>query len=272
MHSNRPLRTRVRLVLLGLTALALVLGACGDTADTGSTHASIKGPTWVTTELTVDGVRHATPSGSRIEITLGTDGMLRARGGCNSMSGGYALKGDTLSVTSLAMTEMGCAADLMALDTTIATLLDAKPTVTLADATLTVASATTTLTLVDLETVEPTPPLVGTTWTLDTLITGDVASSIPQGLTKPITLVFGADGRYTIVTGCNGLGGEFTRDGTKVTVKPGPTTLIGCPAPLDTLETAIGGVFSDDVIATIQRQRLTVMAKSGNGLGFSATK
>ena len=170
------------------------------------------------------------------------------------------------------MTEMGCAADLMALDTTIATLLDANPTVTLADATLTVASTTTTLTLVDLETVEPTAPFAGTTWTLDTIITGDVASSIPQGLTKPITLVFGADGRYTIVTGCNGLGGEFTRDGTKVTIKPGPTTLIGCPAPLDTLETTIGGVFSNHVIATIERQRLTVMAKSGNGLGFSATK
>jgi heat shock protein HslJ len=187
------------------------------------------------------------------------------------MSGRYELKDQVLSLADLSMTEMGCAAELMALDTTVATLLMAKPTVVLDDAgTLTLATRSTTLALVDLETVEPTPPLTRTVWTLDTIITGETASTLPQGLTKPITLVFGEDGRYSIVTGCNGAGGSFTRDGTKLALNAGPTTLIGCPAPLDTLEATIGRVFAGDVTATVQRQHLTIVAKGGQGLGFTA--
>lgn len=259
-----------RLALLSVVVISL--GACGDGDGSSSTGADTpKGRTWVTSELTVDGVRTATPNGSRIEITLGNDSTLRARAGCNQMSGRYELKGETLSVDELSMTEMGCEAALMALDKTIADLLVATPSVVLDDAgTLTVASSTTTLALVDIETVEPTPPLTGTTWTLDTIITGQTASSLPQGLPKPITLVFGTDGKYAIVTGCNGAGGTFTRDGTKVKLVPGPTTLIGCPAPLDTLEATIAKVFSGEVTTTIQRQRLTVMAKNDQGLGFTA--
>src|SRR5262245_63953243 len=61
-------------------------------------------------------------------------------------------------------------------------LHDALPISTVAEAgdKLTLTSGTTVVSLQDREVAEPDLPLTGTTWTVDTLLAGGAASSIPD--------------------------------------------------------------------------------------------
>jgi heat shock protein HslJ len=264
---------RIRLPhLLAAVLLLGALAACGDDGGSSATTGlgSLRGHTYVGNTITVNGADAPTLAQVRIEITFGADGQLRARAGCNTMGGKYSFDGDTLVAPELAMTAMGCDAELMALDTQIATLLGAKPVIGVADGRVTISAAPTSITLVDLESVEPTATLETTVWVLDTLISGESASTLPQGLPKPITFRL-ADQHFTLDTGCNGFGGTYKSSGDTLTLDVGPTTLKGCADPLGSLEGTIGTILGQGPLRTsIERQHLTLTATDGHGLGFTA--
>jgi heat shock protein HslJ len=269
MNTHRPSR------LVGVVALATVAtfaAGCGDDAGSDtSISPSLLGQTYVTEQITVSGKPQALPPGVRIEITFGPENKLGVRAGCNQMNGTFSIDDTTLVVSDLAQTEMACEPDRMALDTTVSTLLGGRPTIDMTGETVNITSAATALTLVDIESVDPAPPLAGTVWTLDTLIDGDVASSVPNGLPKPITLVLNANGQFSINTGCNGVGGTYTRTDETLRTTVGPSTLIACPGPEGSLEGRLSTAFATGSLDMhLVRKRLTLTTAKGVGFGFSA--
>ena len=69
----------------------------------------------------------------------------------------------------------------------------------------------------------------GPTWVVDTLLEGDLATSIPAGVDAP-TLLFEA-GTLSVNTGCNTGRGSYTVDGETVTFGPIGLTRMACTDP-----------------------------------------
>lgn len=250
------------------TLATLLVAACGDDGG-GAAADGIRGITWTTSEIVTGGAPAAMPAGVRLELTLGNDGRLGARAGCNSMSGTYKISGGRLDVDGLGQTEMGCAAELMANDTAIASLLSSRPAVVLAGDTLTLTGSTSALRLVDLETVDPGSPLVGTTWVLDTLLDRDVASTIPQELRGKATLAFDTE-RVAWTSGCNSFGAGYQMDKGVLGLGETIATTKGCSEPEKSLEERIATVLGASPKLVIVRHRLTITAPNGQGLGFGS--
>lgn len=257
--------------LLALVALSLLAVSCGDDGGGGGEiRDGVVGITWTTSELIVDGIVSPMPAGVRLELTLGTDGRLRARAGCNSMSGTYRIRDGRLVVTELGQTEMGCAPELMANDEAIASLLTARPSVLPGGNSLRLDATTIAVLLVDLEAVDPTSPLVGTTWVLDTLLDGASASTIPQELQGKATLAFDAE-KVAWTGGCNSYGAGFEMDkGVLALVGRSGGTTIACTDPAKTLEATMATVLGAKPTVVLVRHRLTITAPDGRGLGFTA--
>ena len=116
------------------------------------------------------------------QLQLGfNDGKVTASAGCNGMGGDVRpADGTPLVVDGLAMTEMGCDPARHQQDTWLSESADGRPTLALDGDTLVVTGSTSTLNMRDREVVDPDRPLLGTRWTVDTLIQGDSASSVPD--------------------------------------------------------------------------------------------
>ena len=135
-----------------------------------------------------------------------------------------------LVVPAPAQTQMACDPPaLMDQDTWLASVLTSRPTVALAGDTLTVTADGATVTFVDQAVVDPARPLEGPVWTVDTLVAGDAASSLPAGVRAP-TLTFTA-GTVAVDTGCNTGSGTYTVEGDAVTFGPIATTRDGLRRP-----------------------------------------
>jgi heat shock protein HslJ len=63
--------------------------------------------------------------------------------------------------------------------------------------------------------------------------------STPAEAEPAATLAFAPASRLDGSTGCNSFGGEWTQDGSGITLSPGPTTKKACPGPLAAQETAV---------------------------------
>ena len=162
----------------GLVMLMVLLAACGSGNASEGTDAPpppadpLRGHTFLSTAVTVAGADHPLAAGTRVSLQFTDDGRLLASAGCNTLSGEIDVAEQKLSGSGLAMTEMGCAPELMAQDTWLAEVLGAEPAWRLDGPELTVTSGQTELTLVEREVAEPDVALVETTWVVDTLIDG----------------------------------------------------------------------------------------------------
>jgi heat shock protein HslJ len=183
------------------------------------------------------------------------------------MSGTFGLIGDVLHFQGGGMTEMGCDPPRHAQDDWLFGFLGAQPTVALDGNDLTLTAGGTVIHLVDSEIAEPNVELVGPLWTLESIITGDAVSSMPQGIVATIQL--GADGSVTIDTGCNSGGGRVTVDGQTLRFGDIATTKRGCAGAAGQVETLFLGVLGSDVSYAIDFETLTLMA-GGQGLQFRA--
>jgi heat shock protein HslJ len=80
--------------------------------------------------------------------------------------------------------------------------------------------------------------LEGTAWVLATY-TAAGGGSTPAEAEPAATLAFSPASRLEGSTGCNSFGGEWTQDGSSITLSPGPTTKKACPGALAAQETAV---------------------------------
>ncbi len=83
----------------------------------------------------------------------------------------------------------------------------------------------------------PDAPLTDTYWRLSDLA-GERIGDVP-GDRDPYILLESSRARYRATAGCNGLGGEYELAGENVTFKPGISTLMACPPPVDGYESGL---------------------------------
>lgn len=257
--------------------LLLAVAACGDDSEPASTdpattepapttHAGgdeLDGRTFLSTattgiELVEDGF---------LRITF-EDGNLSANGGCNNMFGGYSVVDGVLEVGAMASTEMACEQPLMDQDTAVIAFLTSGPAVALSGDDLVLGdTAATSISFLDRVVADPDRPLEGTRWVVDTVITGDAASSTPTGAEASITFT---QGTAAVEAGCNtGSAPAEVADGV-ITFGPMALTKMMCPDEVMSLENAVVATLNGSVTFEIEADRLTLTAASGDGLGLYA--
>lgn len=245
----------------GALLLVALLAAC---ASTGGA-ATLDGREFLSTAVTVDGAPMALVPGTGVRISF-QEGQLSASAGCNSIGGAYRIDDGALAFDGGGMTEMGCDPDRHAQDDWLVGFLAARPTVALDGTNLVLTSGGTVVALTDREVAEPDLPLAGTTWTVDTIISGDAASSVPPQAVA--TFRFSDDGRVEIRTGCNTGSGTYEATETELRFTGVAVTEMACDGAAGALEAAVLPILGADVIGyTIDASRLTLQAGS-DGLGL----
>jgi heat shock protein HslJ len=257
----------MRLARFGPLLVLLLVAGCGEPGPAGSRTPAdpLRGVTFLSDEVTVAGKPHALVNQTRVSLNFTDDGRLIASAGCNTMSGPVRTERGRLAVAELSMTELGCDQSRQAQDRWLADVLGERPAWRLDGPELTVRAGDTTLVLTDREVAEPDLSLVETRWTVDTLLDGQTASSVPAGETA--TLVFD-DKRVRIDAGCNGGSADYTMTGDRIRFGRANMTLMACPD--SQLEAAVLAVVRDTVTFEIDADKLTLNHPSGKGLRLHA--
>lgn len=263
------MRTRYALTPLLLLSATLALTACGSGSQDAADPATLDlvGATFVGDDVTVDGAPNPLVKGSTIRLTF-SDGSIGASAGCNQMGGGATWDDGVLRTSNLFTTEMACEEPLMRQDTWLADLLSSEPTLQRDGDLLVLTNEGTVITLTDERIAVPDVALTGTTWQLDTIITGDAASSVPGGVTS--TLRFTADGRVQVRPGCNTGNGSYAVDGSVVTFEPIATTKMACPGPQMQVESTVLQVLDGSVDLSIDGTALTLTPPQATTDGTTA--
>jgi len=228
----------------------------------------LDGRTFISQAVADDGVDHGLVPGTAVRITF-QGSNLSANAGCNTMSGGYSIvDGKLVASGGWATTEIGCSEALMAQDQWLSNFLSSGPRITLNGDSLVMISGGTAMDMLDREVAEPDQPLVGITWGLVSIITGDAVSSVPVGVVS--TILFKPDGTVDIQPGCNSGGGSYVVDGDTITFSELVTTDMACPGARMDVEAAVLAVLNAGTVTySIDSNSLTLMAGE-NGLQFSA--
>jgi heat shock protein HslJ len=256
--STRPLAR-----LAGGLALLAVFVAAGCAAAV----TSLGEREFLSVAVTDGGAARPLVAGTRIRLTFsGTN--LGASAGCNSIGGSYRIEGGRLVFEGGGMTEMGCDAERHAQDDWLVALLASNPTVRLAGSDLTLESGSVAVSLRDREVVEPDANIVGPTWTVESIITGDAVSSVPAGATA--TLVFNADGTISVRPGCNQGGGTWKPIAGGIEVSALVLTKMACDGPGGQLESAVLEVLDQGTLAASIDSTVLTLQAGGRGLQLRA--
>lgn len=266
LDARRPTRLLSRLAT-GLALLSILAIAAG-CAAAGAAGGSLVDRDFLSTKVTDGGAPRPLVAGTRIRLHFGaTD--LGISAGCNSIGGGYRIDGGRLIFDGGAMTEMGCDDARHAQDDWLVTFLASRPAARLAGNDLVLESGSVVVTLLDREVAEPDANIVGPTWTVESIITGDAVSSTPNG--PKATLVFKADGSLEIFAGCNQGGSTWKASAGGIEVGDIMLTKKGCAGAEAALESAVLAVLESDTIsAAIEGNVLTLQA-GASGLQLRAS-
>ena len=237
-----------------IAASSLLLSACSAAAAP-----QLAGKEYVAARVTDGGADRPLVAGTKLRLNFSADGNVGASAGCNRLGGTFRIDGGRLIVGNLGTTDMACEPDLMAQDNWLAALLTANPAISLAANDLTLVSGSVQIAFVDREVAEPDAKLVGPTWTVESIITGDAVSSVPG---DPVaTLVFRADGSLEVNSGCNRGSGTWATVAGGIEVGPLILTKMACQKDPANLESAVLGVLEAGTIsAEIDSTLMTLMA------------
>lgn len=204
---------------------------------------------------------HTLVEGTKVRLDFTGDGRLVATAGCNTMSGAVETGGGKVVVSDIATTEMGCTPPLHAQDEWLSGFLAASPEWRIDGDQLVLTGSGTELVLGR----ETTPPLLGTTWKVDSLLSGDVVSSV----TGTGTLKFAAD-TVSIDTGCNTGSAGYKVSGDSIVFDDPVLTKMGCvPPELVELEETMVAVLSGKAQLTTDGNAIT-LTKDGKGIRLTA--
>ncbi len=237
--------------------------------DGGGGGSELQGRTFLSTSVAADGEDRPLVEGTTITLVFDED--LGASAGCNQMGGDVSLDGGRIQVGPLSMTEMGCEAALMEQDEWLADFLTAGPNWSLEADTLTlIGEDGTTIVLVDREVADPDRALVGPTWTGESIIDGETASSIVEGF-EP-TFEFSDDGVVSVFDGCNQGSANYEIEGESITFDSGAFTGMACldegsEPPQEAVAALLG---PEPVSFSIEADLLSLRDAEGNGLDLRA--
>jgi heat shock protein HslJ len=114
--------------------------------------------------------------------------------------------------------------------------------------------------------------LTGKTWKLTSATLTGTGSVIPPGV-LPVadslryTITFNDDGTFDAKADCNSVSGSFTTNGNSITITPGPTTLVACPA--DSFGDAFVAGLSQAATYAVGANVLTLTTSGGNTMTFN---
>ncbi|MFI8824050.1 META domain-containing protein [Streptomyces sp. NPDC053431] len=261
-------KQRTLAAALAASGLAL-LSACGTgagsgAADAGAPDLPVAGSHWTIAAVTLDGARSVAPTGARLEIA--ENGRAQGDTGCNHFGAAVAVHGDTLTVSSQEVTEIGCPADRERFERALLKAFSGELKGKLKQKTLTLTSAD-GRNGVEL-TAETGVPLVGTTWTVDALLDGETAAALPAGSEGKAKLTFGKDGRLTGSLGCNRVTAPAKVTDRTITLGAIATTRMMCTGPQMELETKLYDALDGPLAYRLDHRTLTVT--DADGQGFTA--
>lgn len=254
----------MRTVLVAV-ALLLVVAACGG-GDLRSVVGDDPDGEWELVSGT--GPDGALPLVDDAPVTLRVgQGELSGRSACNHYFAQVSVDGDRVRIENAGGTEMGCEPEVMALEGAYLTALTTVDRVARNGDQLVFTGPQTELRFTAVPPV-PTSDLVGTTWTLETLVTGEVASSVRSETGDPPTLLLAADGTLTATTGCRDVHGRYEVTGAEV-VAVEMTADGDCPPDLAEQDDHVVAVLGDGFRATVEQDVLT-LSDGDKGLVYRA--
>ena len=98
---------------------------------------------------------------------------------------------------------------------------------------------------------------MGTTWTLDSIVDGDSASSVPSGV-EPPTLEISDAGEASVFTGCNRGGASVEISDASLTFGPLRLTRMACGGDATAVEATVSSIIDGKVDYSINGDVLTV--------------
>ena len=248
------------LALLTLTALVLV--ACAEASHgsvAGSDSQDLLGVVWTLDRSSMTVLTDDVPTGATITIAF-EDGQASGRAACNSYGGAYDAGDDaSLSFEGFSVTEMACDPELMTLEAAYLAALD-KVTSFGVDGKLLLQGQAEDLTF-EREVPPVALPLVGTTWTLTTIASGDAVSSVLAS--TDVTVDFTADGTVSGSAGCNRYSGSYTWAGDQLSFSPLASTKMACADDVMAQEGAFLASMQEVATFAIEGTQLTLSDGSG---------
>ncbi|HEY7527278.1 MAG TPA: META domain-containing protein [Candidatus Limnocylindria bacterium] len=252
----------------------LLLAACARYGSGGS----LPGPSTISpTELRgAWQLDHGTGPGGALQIPAGSEVTIAFEGErvsgrvCNLYGGTYRLgDGGQLTLSAMGMTEMACAEPIMSLEAAYHAALGLVKTATVDGEELTLHGDGVELVFRRVPPVADAD-LVGTRWTLSTLLEGDVASSV-QG---DAWLQLAPDGTLRGATGCRGFDGSYAVDADQLRVSDLVVADNACEATLDAQDRLVLDVLRGGLRYDLAGRQLTLTdagGVGGRGLVYSAT-
>jgi heat shock protein HslJ len=248
--------------MIALASLLLTLTACGNESSAGG---SLTGKSYLSIGVTEHGKEKQLAPNTRVRLQFTDDGRLVADAGCNSMQAEVSTSGGKLTLKGeLASTAMGCPTPQGDQDAWLAKILAAKPKWKADGDQLDVSTGGTTISLVDHDTTEPSPALMGTKWSLVAVLSGDTASH-QEGSEQAWLTINGE--RVTGSTGCNTFQGMVAHTNKTLTFGELATTRRACTGDALKLETTLLTTLKGDVTYTIDSSTLRLRTAT-NGLDF----
>jgi heat shock protein HslJ len=249
-------------------AVVVLLGACADSGNEAEPSASAPpGPgvadvepqgLWVLREGHGPSGEIEPVEGSDITLQIADDGV-RGSGGCNTYGGGLAIEGDAFTTGGLAVTEIGCPEPVAEPETRYVEALEAVDTAALDGKTLTLTGPDTELVFRRVPAIDPAP-LTGTGWVLESLVSGDTASSTASSA-APAYLLLKDDKTFKGTTGCRSFTGTWTISGDVVDV----TQLVfegSCDRARDQ-DSHVAGILGTGFRAEVEGDQLILTAERG---------
>jgi putative lipoprotein len=192
------------------------------------------------TSWTVDGIGGvAVVAGSEPSITFTSDGQINGTTGCNRFFGGYAQEGGKLTFSGVGMTKMACMGDgIMQQEMAFADILSGAAAASVDGAGKLTIMGEKGVGFVAVPVLAEDAPvadpavLQGAAWIVEDINRGGVIDN------SRLTLIFGADGRVSGSTNCNGFSGTYSVDGRKLTLSPLAMTRRACLAPALSMQEA----------------------------------
>ncbi|MDQ1009816.1 heat shock protein HslJ [Streptomyces sp. V4I23] len=257
-----------------VTALALLaLAACGTergggagSGDTVAPDVPLAGVRWSVESVSVDGTKTASPSDAYVEIT--DKGRAQGNYGCNHFGADITVEGDTVTVGPGEVTEMACDKKIQGFEDALRAAFSGKLKAKLTDGRLTLTTEKgDTIAL----TAERPSPLIGTKWTVDSLVADETATSLPAGTEGKAHLTIAEDGTVGGSLGCNRFTSTAKVSGDSITFGRLASTRKLCPGPVMDLERELVQVLKQGTVKyEVKHRALTLTASNGKGLAAYA--
>lgn len=250
--------------LLIVLLTALTVSAC--TAEPGQGVPEDSGSLIGDWKLTAYGPANApTPAVAGVDagLTFNEDGTVSGTSGCNGLGGDYSVEGDKITFGEFVSTLIACDDPIMRQEEAAHRVMTGTATYTIEDDTLTITNNDTVLVLTrgTLSTEEPAEPasLIGA-WKLTAYGPADAPTPAVEDVDAGLT--FKEDGTVSGSSGCNGLGGDYTVEGNRITFGEFVSTLMACDDPIMAQEEAAHTVMTGTATYKIEGDRLTITKDS----------